>query len=159
KRIKMKLTVEDNSAGDTVNAGGGAAVPIINKRRAETEVLVKEGDTLVIGGITQRTDLESTRKVPIFGDIPVLGWLFKSRLVQTTPNRELVIFVTPSVLRRDAPRAGLPTGTAASRQARRSWAASSGSSPRASPTVRHWTPSSMASRPACRCPTPTSTAT
>jgi len=100
KRIKMKLTVEDNSAGDTVNAGGGAAVPIINKRRAETEVLVKEGDTLVIGGITQRTDLESTRKVPIFGDIPVLGWLFKSRLVQTTPNRELVIFVTPSVLRR-----------------------------------------------------------
>jgi len=115
KRIKMKLTVEDNSAGDTVNAGGGAAVPIINKRRAETEVLVKEGDTLVIGGITQRTDLESTRKVPVFGDIPVLGWLFKSRLVQTTPNRELVIFVTPSVLRRDAPRASLPTGTASSR--------------------------------------------
>ena len=115
KRIKMKLTVEDNSAGDTVNAGGGAAVPIINKRRAETEVLVKEGDTLVIGGITQRTDLESTRKVPVFGDIPVLGWLFKSRLVQTTPNRELVIFVTPSVLRRDAPRASLQTGTASSR--------------------------------------------
>jgi type II secretory pathway component HofQ len=115
KRIKMKLTVEDNSAGDTVNAGGGAAVPIINKRRAETEVLVKEGDTLVIGGITQRTDLESTRKVPVFGDIPVLGWLFKSRLVQTTPNRELVIFVTPSVLRRDSPRASLPSGTASSR--------------------------------------------
>jgi type II secretory pathway component HofQ len=114
-RIKMKLAVEDNSAGDTVQAGGGAAVPIINKRRAETEVLVKEGDTLVIGGITQRTDLESTRKVPLFGDIPVLGWLFKARLAQTTPNRELVIFVTPSVLRRDAPRAALPSGTASSR--------------------------------------------
>src|SRR5262249_26964520 len=90
-RIKMKLTVEDNSAGDLVQAGGGAAVPIINKRKTETEVLVKEGDTLVVGGITQRTDLETIRKIPLFGDIPVFGWLFKSKLAQTTPNRELVI--------------------------------------------------------------------
>jgi type IV pilus assembly protein PilQ len=112
-RIKMKLTVEDNSAGDLVQAGGGAAVPIINKRKTETEVLVKEGDTLVVGGITQRTDLETVRKVPILGDIPVLGWLFKSRLTQTTPNRELVIFVTPSIVRRDAPpHVSLQTGTA-----------------------------------------------
>src|SRR5215813_12449516 len=111
-RIKMKLTVEDNSAGDLVQAGGGAAVPIINKRKTETEVLVKEGDTLVVGGITQRTDTETTRKVPVFGDIPVLGWLFKSRLTATTPNRELVIFVTPSIVRRDAPRASLQSGTA-----------------------------------------------
>jgi type IV pilus assembly protein PilQ len=111
-RIKMKLTVEDNSAGDLVNAGGGALVPTINKRRTETEVLVKEGDTLVVGGITQRVDTETTRKVPLLGDIPVIGWLFKSRLTQTTPNRELVIFVTPSIIRRDAPRASLTPPTA-----------------------------------------------
>jgi type IV pilus assembly protein PilQ len=110
-RVKMKLTVEDNSAGDLVQAGGGAAVPIINKRKTETEVLVKEGDTLVVGGITQRTDLETVRKVPIIGDIPVFGWLFKSRLTQTTPNRELVIFVTPSIVKRDSPRAAMQTGT------------------------------------------------
>lgn len=111
-RIKMKLMVEDNSAGDLINLGGGALVPSINKRRTETEVLVKEGDTLVVGGITQRTDTETVRKIPVFGDIPVLGWLFKSKLTQTIPNRELVIFVTPSLVRRDAPRAGLQTGTA-----------------------------------------------
>jgi len=111
-RIKLKLTVEDNSAGDLVNLGGGALVPTINKRQTQTEVLVKEGDTLVVGGITQRTDTETTRKVPLFGDIPVLGWLFKSKLTQTNPNRELVIFVTPSIVRRDAPRAGLQSGTA-----------------------------------------------
>ena len=111
-RIKMKLVVEDNSAGDLINLGGGALVPAINKRRTETEVLVKEGDTLVVGGITQRTDTETTRKIPLFGDIPVFGWLFKSKLTQTNPNRELVIFVTPSLVRRDAPRAGLQTGTA-----------------------------------------------
>ena len=111
-RIKMKLVVEDNSAGDLINLGGGALVPAINKRRTETEVLVKEGDTLVVGGITQRTDSETIRKVPVLGDVPVLGWLFKSKLTQTQPNRELVIFVTPSLVRRDAPRAGLQTGTA-----------------------------------------------
>ena len=111
-RIKLKLIVEDNSAGDVVNAGGGAAVPVINKRRAETEVLVKEGDTLVIGGITQRSETESERKVPLFGDIPIFGWLFKTRLNQTNPNRELVIFVTPSIIRRDAPRAAMTTAPA-----------------------------------------------
>ena len=111
-RIKMKLMVEDNSAGDLINLGGGALVPSINKRRTETEVLVKEGDTLVVGGITQRTDTETIRKVPVLGDIPVFGWLFKSKLTQTAPNRELVIFVTPSLVRRDPPRAALQNGTA-----------------------------------------------
>ena len=110
-RIKMKLAVADDSAGDLVNLGGGALVPTINKRRTETEVLVREGDTLVVGGITQRTDTETIRKIPVFGDIPVIGWLFKSKLTQTTPNRELVIFVTPSLVRRDTPRASLQPST------------------------------------------------
>jgi type IV pilus assembly protein PilQ len=112
-RIKLNVIVEDNSQGDTISPAAGISVPIINKRRAETLVLVKEGDTLVIGGITQRTETESERKVPVFGDIPVVGWLFKTRLTQTNPNRELVIFLTPSILRRDSPRASLQTtGTA-----------------------------------------------
>src|SRR5437867_1769569 len=110
-RIKMKLAVADDSAGDLVNLGGGALVPTINKRRTETEVLVREGDTLVVGGITQRTDTETIRKIPVFGDIPVIGWLFKSKLTQTTTNRELVIFVTPSLVRRDTPRASLQPST------------------------------------------------
>jgi type IV pilus assembly protein PilQ len=110
-RIKMKLIVADDSAGDLVNLGGGALVPTINKRRTETEVLVREGDTLVVGGITQRTDTETVRKIPVFGDIPVIGWLFKSKLTQTAPNRELVIFVTPSLVRRDVPRASLQPST------------------------------------------------
>ena len=111
-RIKMLVVIEDNSKGQDVNAGAGGLIPSINKRRAETLVLVREGDTLVIGGITQRTDSESLRKVPLFGDIPVIGWLFKTKQTATNPNRELVIFVTPSVIRRDAPRAGVQTGSA-----------------------------------------------
>jgi type II secretory pathway component HofQ len=113
-RIKLNMIVEDNSKGEDVNAGAGGLIPSIRKRRAETLVLVKEGDTLVVGGITQRIDTEGVRKIPLFGDIPVVGWLFKSTSKVTDPNRELVIFLTPSILRRDAPRASLqqPTGSA-----------------------------------------------
>jgi len=101
-KIKMKVIVTDDSQGGTVPSGSaGGSLPIINRRRTETEVIVKEGETLVIGGITQRTESEVIRKVPLFGDIPLLGWLFKERSLSVTPNRELVVFITPTVLKPD----------------------------------------------------------
>ena len=98
-KIKMKVTIENNSRSNTtVNLGTTAgAPPVINKRRAQTEVLIKEGERLVIGGVTQNLDQDETRKIPIFGDIPVIGWLFKQTASQTV-GRELVVFITPSVL-------------------------------------------------------------
>jgi len=99
-KIKMKVTIENNSRSNTtVNLGTTAgAPPVINKRRAQTEVLIKEGERLVIGGVTTNLDQDETRKIPLFGDIPVIGWLFKQTASQTT-GRELVVFITPSVLR------------------------------------------------------------
>jgi type IV pilus assembly protein PilQ len=101
-KIKMKVTIENNSRSNTtVNLGTTAgAPPVINKRRAQTEVLIKEGERLVIGGVTTNLDQDETRKIPLFGDIPVLGWLFKQTASQTT-GRELVVFITPSVLKVD----------------------------------------------------------
>src|SRR6266850_429097 len=98
-KIKMKVTIENNSRSNTtVNLGTTAgAPPVINKRKAQTEVLIKEGERLVIGGVTQNLDQDETRKIPLFGDIPVIGWLFKQTASQTT-GRELVVFITPSVL-------------------------------------------------------------
>jgi type IV pilus assembly protein PilQ len=108
-KIKMKVIIEDNSQGASVDSGvAGGRLPTINKRRAETEVVVKEGESLVIGGITQRTESEAVRKVPLFGDVPVLGWLFKTRSFAVSPDRELIVFITPSVLR-DALAATGPT--------------------------------------------------
>jgi type IV pilus assembly protein PilQ len=109
-KIKMKVTIENNSRSNTtVNLGTTAgAPPVINKRRAQTEVLIKEGERLVIGGVTTNLDQDETRKIPLFGDIPVLGWLFKQTASQTT-GRELVVFITPSVLKVDTAQATPPS--------------------------------------------------
>jgi type II secretory pathway component GspD/PulD (secretin) len=107
-RIKMTVLVENNSRGGVVNLGTLGAPPAINKRSAETEVLINEGDHLVIGGITTSIQEEEVRKVPLFGDIPILGWLFKQRGTRDT-RRELVVFITTSVLKDDArPRTSPP---------------------------------------------------
>ena len=96
-KIKMLVVVENNSRGDTITPATGVSVPIINRRKAETQVLIKEGDRLVIGGVTQGVSSTTVRKVPIFGDIPIIGWLFKQK-ENSEIGRELVIFVTPSIV-------------------------------------------------------------
>jgi type IV pilus assembly protein PilQ len=77
-------------------------VPAINTQKTQTETMLIEGQRLVIGGITQIKTRDQTRKVPIFGDIPVLGWLFKQK-GQNDQKHELVVFLTPSVLTGQAP--------------------------------------------------------
>src|SRR3989442_1320905 len=99
-RVKMIVNVENNSKGDDINSAAGP-IPSINRRTAITQGVVKEGETLAIGGIRQHQSVESTRKVPFFGDIPVLGFLFRTKSTLTDPNRELVVFITPYVLKLD----------------------------------------------------------
>ncbi len=111
-RIKMMVLVENNSRGAVVDLGAsGGQPPAINKRKAETQVLIKEGERLVIGGVTNSENEEAVRRVPLFGDIPILGWLFKQRGERTT-STELVVFITPSIVRRDATTASLPSSPA-----------------------------------------------
>jgi type IV pilus assembly protein PilQ len=100
-KIKMVIMVENNSRGQTLTPAAGVSVPIINKRKAETQVLVHEGQRLVIGGVTQSIQDSTVRKVPVFGDIPILGWLFKARENFET-GRELVVFLTPSLVKSDS---------------------------------------------------------
>ncbi len=97
-KIKMLVIVENNSRGDPVNLGTGGTPPAINRRKAETLVLINEGERLVIGGVTTSQNSTTVRKVPLFGDIPVLGWLFKQKET-FEQGRELVVFLTPSVLK------------------------------------------------------------
>jgi len=97
-KIKMFVVVENNSRGEVVNLGASGGPPAINKRKAKTQVLMNQGERLVIGGVTTAQNQNTVRKVPVFGDIPVLGWLFKQKENFDT-GRELVVFLTPSVLK------------------------------------------------------------
>jgi type IV pilus assembly protein PilQ len=106
-KIKLLVVVENNSRGEVVNLGASGSPPAINKRRADTLVLLNEGERLVIGGVTQTVNSTTIRKVPYLGDIPFLGWAFKQRENFDT-GRELVVFITPSVLKVGASQAMSP---------------------------------------------------
>jgi len=69
----------------------------ITTKEAETKLLVSDGETIVIGGIIKETLTWSESKVPFFGDIPILGWFFKSKY-RTTEKTELLIFITPRII-------------------------------------------------------------
>ena len=95
-RIRMKVVFENNEP-DFTGARSVNGNPSIFKRRQETEVLVSQGQRLVVGGVTNDTSAMTTREVPVFGRIPVLGWLFKSRETSKT-GEELIVILTPTVL-------------------------------------------------------------
>jgi len=96
--IIMDLRVHKDSVGDIISTGGlGGTVPSIDTRAVETQVLVADGQTVVLGGIYETERRETINKVPFLGDIPFAGHLFKSR--QVTDNKaELLIFVTPRII-------------------------------------------------------------
>jgi len=93
-RIKMKIVVENNEPDFSRAVQGN---PPIFKRRGETEVVVREGERLVIGGVLVETESSTVRQVPLLGSIPILGWLFKSRET-SSDGQELIVIITPTVL-------------------------------------------------------------
>jgi len=96
--IIMDIKVHKDSVGEVISTGGlGGTVPSIDTRMIETQVLVKDGQTIVLGGIFETERRETINKVPFLGDIPILGVLFRSK--QVIDNKaELLIFVTPRIL-------------------------------------------------------------
>jgi type IV pilus assembly protein PilQ len=97
-RIILDLNVKKDSVGQVVVASGGVNVPSIDTREITTQVLVNDGQTVVLGGILETERRETERKVPYLGDIPGLGILFKTT-TKTNNKDELLIFVTPKILR------------------------------------------------------------
>jgi type IV pilus assembly protein PilQ len=91
-RLEIAAHKDEADFANTTNAG-----PPIRTKRAETEVLVADGDTAVLGGLFSNTDQDAFRKVPGLGDVPLLGWLFKGNTAIRN-SEELLIFITPKVL-------------------------------------------------------------
>jgi type IV pilus assembly protein PilQ len=97
-RVILDLDVSDDSVGQQVTSATGGSVPSIDTRQIITQVLVNDGQTVVLGGILETTKSKSANKVPFFGDIPVLGYLFRST-TDINNKTELLIFITPKILR------------------------------------------------------------
>jgi type IV pilus assembly protein PilQ len=97
--IKMTLEPEVSQKNGTVNFGGaaGAEIPIIATRKAKTQVSMKDGYTMAIGGLMRTQTTNSGTKVPVLGSIPVLGNLFKSHTKSKDINN-LIIFITAKTI-------------------------------------------------------------
>ncbi|HTP52601.1 MAG TPA: type IV pilus secretin PilQ [Anaeromyxobacteraceae bacterium] len=107
--ILMKIKATNNQPNPALTGANGQ--PSISKRQAETTVLVKDGETTVIGGIYTRTTSKNEQSVPFLGQIPVLGFFFRSN-TNEDDHDELLIFITPRVLNRAAAVGGTqPSGT------------------------------------------------
>ena len=93
--ISMDIVATDNTPSTTTPAGATAS---IETKSVNTSVIVKDGDTIVLGGVfTKETD-NSVSEVPLLGKIPLLGWLFKNQTVNQ-PQSELLIFITPKLVK------------------------------------------------------------
>lgn len=93
-RVLLDLSVNQDSRGSPDVLG----VPPINTRNVSTQVLVDDGETVVLGGVYSQTDSNSIDRVPFFGDLPYVGFLFKRTSNEKTKS-ELLIFVTPKILK------------------------------------------------------------
>ena len=96
-RILLDLVVNQDSVGDLVPSGNGGLIPTIDTTELMTQVLVGNGETVVLGGVFKNEELVKVEKVPLLGDIPYLGNLFKST-ANSQQKTETLIFITPRIL-------------------------------------------------------------
>ena len=90
--IILDLDISKDSRGETTAAGIA-----INTKHIKTQVLVENGGTVVIGGIFELSETENESKVPVLGDLPAVGNLFKSR-ARSTSKQEMLVFITPKMI-------------------------------------------------------------
>ncbi len=100
--VTLKIRPEVSSVVDQYLTSNGNEIPVVETTEAETRVVVKDGATIIIGGLMKDTVALSTQKVPMLGNVPLLGALFKNRS-DTIQKEELVILMTPHIVTPDNP--------------------------------------------------------
>ena len=92
--VRLKISQEVTK----VTSGAEKATPTTLKRTAKTTVVVKDGETIVIGGLVGDSTDDGTNKVPFLGEVPIIGWLFKAQTVKREKTN-LYVFLTPHIVR------------------------------------------------------------
>jgi type II secretory pathway component GspD/PulD (secretin) len=103
--ITMKIKPEVSSVVNTITTGSNNTIPVVETSEAETTVMVKDGITIVIGGLIKEQRSTTTKKIPMLGNIPLLGTVFKSS-TDSISKTEIVIFLTPKLISGDVPAQG-----------------------------------------------------
>ncbi len=98
--VIMDLDIAQDSVGELVPGSNGGFVPSIDTRQLTTQVRIKNGETAVLGGIYETETRDGVTKVPVLGDLPVIGGLFRSK-TRTDDKSEMLIFITPKILNDD----------------------------------------------------------
>ena len=99
-RVAMRLIVTNDSIGEEVPSGFGGVIPSIDTNEVETDVLVDNGQTLVLGGVYTQDRINSNSRVPFFADLPFVGVLFRNSSVSNSKS-ELLVFITPKIISED----------------------------------------------------------
>jgi type IV pilus assembly protein PilQ len=96
-RVLMKLVINQDSVGEFINGEFGSQIPTIDTTALNTEVMVGNGETVVLGGVFQTEEIVSETKTPFLGDIPYVGRLFRKDVTESSKN-ETLIFITPRII-------------------------------------------------------------
>jgi type IV pilus assembly protein PilQ len=91
--VSLKVAVSQDSVGAIFSG-----VPSINTKKVDTQVLVDNGGTVVIGGVYTQDASDATEQIPLLGDVPILGWFFKTNTI-VKAKKELLVFITPKILK------------------------------------------------------------
>ena len=103
-KIKPKISSISDFLQETEGTSSTTDIPIITTSETETTVMVKDGTTILIAGLIEDRDDYTEDKIPILGDIPLIGWLFKNQSIGSTDlpeKNELVVFLTPYIVTGD----------------------------------------------------------
>jgi general secretion pathway protein D len=96
--VRMQINLEVTNINQAATLTTSSTLPVTNKRTVDTTVIVKDQQTIVIGGLIDDTATDNENKVPALGDIPLLGWLFKNKS-KTRNKTNLYVFITPRVIK------------------------------------------------------------
>lgn len=96
--MRVSPQVSSFSSAQSLNLGNGVIAPVFNQQILDTTIIARDGETVAIGGLITRNDTKNENKIPMLGDLPVLGSLFRFR-TQSKQKRELLVMLTPHIVR------------------------------------------------------------
>ncbi len=96
--VRMTINLEVTSINQAATLTTSSTLPVTLKRTVDTTVIIKDSQTIVIGGLIDDSTTANENKVPVLGDVPILGWLFKNKKDDTVKTN-LYIFITPRVIK------------------------------------------------------------